>query len=531
MDKIIYSKYSNDRNDNYKIRTDIIRLNNTEEFIVEKTGLTKYGKIHIEHMYNCYVELKKQFENTMIRPNVGKLTERGTLRLEYINGVTLEQLLDNCLANSDYEQFEKYIDSFCTQIRSVCLKDFVPDEMYNKVFGVEADSDLNQKSMACTDVDMIFENIVISNNVWNLIDYEWTFHISIPVDFVLFRAAHYYAIPDREKYLKNIDLYKMMGLNAEKIPTYEKMEKKFQEYVLKDNKPLWKLYETIGKSVCFPTGLAERRMKTDRIQVLKDYGDGFVGTEKYINVRPDADGMVEIDIDVEADVKTIRIDPAECRCVVRVEEMTGYTANEDYEVKYGSNGESSDNKQICFDTIDPQIWIGDLRDGLNRIHFKYHIDVLNDYMISRYIEGIDSFNNMRGELEKSKADLLGSNMLAEMRENEIEECKRIIKLKDAQMLIEAEKNEKTVNELLTKINEQTALLDDKDRELAGQDEMMRAQSLIIADKDDIINVQSERIRHLEDVIDGINRSMSWKITKPIRTVKSAVIKRRNGENV
>ena len=75
------------------------------------------------------------------------------------------------------------------------------------------------------------------------------------------------------------------------------------------------------------------------------------------------------------------------------------------------------------------------------------------------------------------------------------------------------------------------MLDDKDRELAGQDEMMRAQSLIIADKDDIINVQSERIRHLEDVIDGINRSMSWKITKPIRTVKSAVIKRRNGENV
>lgn len=548
MNKIVFSKYSNDRNDNYKIRTDIIKLDGTNELVVEKSGVTAGGAKHIEHMYGCYIELKEQFKNTMIRPNVGEMTENGAVRLEYVKGVTLEKLLDDCLASSNLEQFEKYLDSFCTQIRSVAMCDFKPDDIYESVFGENSDKDTNQKAMKCSDIDMIFENIVISNDKWNLLDYEWTFHMSIPVDFVIFRAAHYYATPDRENYLQDIDIYKMMGINPDKIKTYIKMEESFQSYVVKDNKPLWKLYELMGKGACFPTGLAERELMIDRIQVLKDFGDGFVGLDKYIPVRPDPNGMVEISIDVEPGVKTVRIDPADCRCILHIEEMIGY-GEEEYEIQYGSNGLSTDNKQICFDTNDPQVWIGDLRDGLNRIHFRYHIDVLNDYMIKQYNDGINSFNDMRGELEKNQADLLGSRMLADMKENEIQECKRIIELregelkgkdellelKDAQILQEAQKNEQIVNghlETIGKLNENAAkaaeIMDAQKAELASQDELMRAQSLVMASKDEVIAVQTERIRHLEDVIDGINNSVSWKITKPIRTVKCAVIKKRKG---
>ena len=43
-----------------------------------------------------------------------------------------------------------------------------------------------------TDIDMIPQNIIISDTEAVLIDYEWTFTFTVPVDFVIFRFLYYF---------------------------------------------------------------------------------------------------------------------------------------------------------------------------------------------------------------------------------------------------------------------------------------------------------------------------------------------------
>ena len=58
MEKIIYSKYSNDRRREFAIRTDIC-CDDKGNKAVYKTAMFPEGKQHLNHMYNYYVESKK----------------------------------------------------------------------------------------------------------------------------------------------------------------------------------------------------------------------------------------------------------------------------------------------------------------------------------------------------------------------------------------------------------------------------------------------------------------------------------------
>ena len=95
MKEIIYSKYANDRNDAYKIRTDIVQDENGKRF-ARKTPLTEKCNGHINAMYQNYLKLSEIFQNTKIRMNhcepVGN-----ALEFEFVEGETYEDFLDGLL--------------------------------------------------------------------------------------------------------------------------------------------------------------------------------------------------------------------------------------------------------------------------------------------------------------------------------------------------------------------------------------------------------------------------------------------------
>lgn len=431
MKKVIFSKYSNDRNDNYKIHTDILEDEQGKRY-VQKTGASEGGKKHIRHMYETALQLQEMYKVSPFAVNQCRLQDE-ILELEYVDGKSMEELLDGYLAAKDYESFCRTVRSYGQEMRRLAVNAFAPCEDYYKVFGDDAAGAPDYKSMSCANIDMIFENLIVRDDSWIVIDYEWTFMFPVPVDFILFRTAHYYVTPDREKIIGDIDLYEMLGIDRTVCDAYKRMEEHFQAFVNCGNTPLWKLYETMGKQYYFPAGLTECKRVEDilrSVEVIKFHEGSDAYTSETLRIEPDEAGNMVFEIEIDRKYAAVRIDPAACACMVYVNKIVG-VAGEEYDVQYGCNGESTDNRLICFGTDDPQILIGDLRDGLKAIRVSFNIAYCSGAMIGQIENIFHGFNDMRCD-----------NMKKDIRIDE---------------------QEQSINEKIEKINELNKNIEDMER--------------------------------------------------------------------
>ena len=95
MSNIIYSKFSNERADKFKIRTDIL-IDDKGKKIVRKKPLTQEANIHIDSIYNSYNLLSEMYRDSNLEINKCYRTNDG-IEIEYISGNTLEEELDKLL--------------------------------------------------------------------------------------------------------------------------------------------------------------------------------------------------------------------------------------------------------------------------------------------------------------------------------------------------------------------------------------------------------------------------------------------------
>ena len=91
MKKIIYSKYSNERNHCLAIRTDILEDEEGVRY-VRKLPEFPEGKLHVEAIYHWYEAFSRALEGTKLSYNVCSLIPGG-VELEYLTGETLEEHL------------------------------------------------------------------------------------------------------------------------------------------------------------------------------------------------------------------------------------------------------------------------------------------------------------------------------------------------------------------------------------------------------------------------------------------------------
>lgn len=383
MKRVIFTKYSNDRNTDYNIRTDIMEDENGNRFVY-KSGVSDGGKRHIKNMYEASASLQKLFSDSIFEINKCE-QEDESLLLEYVSGKTLESILDGYLESKNHDAFAMLIKKYAQEMKKIAKEKFVPCEEYYRVFGPSAVDAVDCGAIMPCDIDMIFPNINIVDERWIVLDYEWVFNFPVPVDFVLFRSIYYY-LPNREKLLEGIDLYELVGINNKIYDVYKKMEDEFQKHVFEGNVPLWELYEQFGKN--FHIAVIEGR----NMECVKYYEDHFIS--EYINVLPDPEGKAVLYIDVDENVRTLAIDPASCNCIVSVDKAKGI-AEEEYDILYSNNGVSMDNKTICFNHDDPRFLFDDFRKGIRQIYFEFHISYISEGTGNRICKMIDDFNDMR----------------------------------------------------------------------------------------------------------------------------------------
>lgn len=295
MKKVIFSKYSNERAREFAIRTDILE-DEDHHRIVRKTACYPEGKQHIRNLMRWCEKLSEVYADTPISINRCVLTEDG-LEPEFVEGHTLEEELDEMLVLKDVpgcvQRLMKYIDAVR---KAGSAQRFYMTEEFEKVFGqVILPGDLT--SAMVTDIDMLVANVIVADNGWVHMDYEWTFEFPIPVNFVIYRMLMYYMEKGNLRAaLRREDLYRYAGLTKQEISQYERMEACFQQYLLGDCVPLRSLYRHISAGYVDFRSEEKRRQQailSENAQ-LQAAQTGKAAIEICIDTVEEAAGMVFI---------------------------------------------------------------------------------------------------------------------------------------------------------------------------------------------------------------------------------------------
>lgn len=401
MNKIIYSKYSNERADRFKIRTDILEDLNGKNY-VQKTALTEEANNHIDDIYKSYILLSQMYEGTSI--NINKCSKiDGGLKFEYLEGITLEEELDVLLLKKEYSKLLDKIKEYVSIIKSDKYEEnFVLSENFIKIFG-KSELPASLKGSAVSNIDLIFSNIIIGEK-WSIIDYEWTFNFVVPVNYIIYRAILcYISNSSIRSELMSLDLYKILGITNEELVEYEKMEKNFNSYVSEKWIPLSDLYgKTIKNNINIDKMIEDNALNLfkDTIQIFYDYGEGFNEENSY-EIQPllDSQGKVEIEISVTSAVKQIRIDPARIESIIKIDDIVGYKTGY-YCIKYNSNGIKLNGVSILFLNDDPQIILENIREGTTQIQLKFYIQSLPKEITVELSKIIDSKETYVKRIEK-----------------------------------------------------------------------------------------------------------------------------------
>ena len=401
MEKIVYTKYSNDRSAAFKIRTDIVKRED-ETLYARKTGLTPESATHIGAMYKNYLALSKQFEGSILSVNHCEREGQNALAFEFIEGHTLEQELDTLLEEEKYDAFLDCIRKFLSVMREAASEDFTKTDVFVEMFGSTPDF-TGKKCMKVSDVDLIFQNLVMRNGKWEILDYEWSYAVPIPVDFIIYRALHYYEAGQRHEKLKQIcNIFRFCGIRQDECRLYEKMEEHFQSYLTAGNTPLWKIYGNLKGELYFPQGMIAEGKDEDakhQVRVVKMYADPARNTDTEIHTVPDQNGRIVVDIPMEEDITMLAFYPAKRCCAVTLYEADtfGLSAGR---ASHFHNGFSLDEKNIYFTVDGPQIIFAQDWKGISVLHLELSVSFPHKASLIAAADNIAEANRRHVELMK-----------------------------------------------------------------------------------------------------------------------------------
>lgn len=315
-----YAKYSNDRADAFKIKTLVTchDRDGIKEKQVEKHALSNEAKEHIRNIYNAYEKLSDRFAGGTLEINRCSLSgekevsdtnaqeaENVCAVLEYLEGKTLEELLDECLEHNDIEKFHALFDEYLEAVSY-------------------------HEDMHVVDYDLIFANILITKDgKWHVIDYEWTFDKQVDTREIAFRAIYCYLLENEKRNKLNLDsILQKLGITELEAEQFRHQEMKFQKYVTGKRMSMAEIRDAIGQPVYtladLPLVSPAGRLK-ERVQIYEDTGEGFSEEHSYYpdgdSLTESSDGKCQLQLMLKEGRKALRIDPCSDYCIVRIEEI------------------------------------------------------------------------------------------------------------------------------------------------------------------------------------------------------------------
>lgn len=485
MRSVIYSKFSNERADNFKIRTDIL-IDDKGKKIVRKVPLTQEAKVHINSIYNSYNLLSEMYRDSELEFNKCYRAKFG-IELEYITGNTLEEELDGLLVKKKYQEFIDSIRRFINILEEkIGEKHFKSTKQFEEVFGkVQLPNSLSAADI--NNIDFIFSNIIIREN-FEVIDYEWTFDFPIPFNFIIYRAIHYYIIgnhgSNKRKEILDLGLYKLFNITEIELKQYEIMEQNFQRYVLGKLVPLSHLNESLLKKIEINRYIEWEKSKSsiNTIQIYFDYGYGFNEKDSYnIKIPISNEGKANFEIPLKLKVEKMRIDPGNTPCIVSIKNITG-DKGKFYNLNFITNGNNITENIILYPTSDPQIILNDIEISTTKIEVDIEIQSISKEISIQLYEYVKSKELMIDKLNHELSKSINEKNILEGKIEDGEiilEKKRLYEeeIQSLQLIISEHQNaqDKIIEENNQKISEKNLLIDN----LYSQMELLNTQLIQI----------------------------------------------------
>lgn len=365
--RCIFSKFSNDRSDTFSIRTDIVSENGTKK--VYKRPESEVGKKHLDNIVMHCEKLSELYKNTPICVNKCKKLDEG-IELEYLQGETLEEVLDDLVQKKEYEKVWETLDRYIDVLRKTGkLEKFQYTEAFINVFG-KVDLPDNIDSCSYMNIDPVCANILWSDTKWQMLDYEWTFAFPIPVNYQIYRVLKYYLYTSTARTpLHKLNFWERAGITEEEIAAYDKMEENFQNYIVGAHTPLRSMYGEISPGVCLDVKNLddhENFLNKDKIRIYPDQGNDFTEQTSWMVKQNEK-------IQIPEGTERLRIDPCEERCIlgnIKISTENGI------ELSFYTNGKSLENGLYFFDTSDPYIIIDEIPQNQSYLLQSMHIQRL-----------------------------------------------------------------------------------------------------------------------------------------------------------
>ena len=378
-ESVCYVKFSNDRGKRHNIRTLVTKSEDGKLHLLKLADNSKAAP-QIERIKKTSRTLRALYRGTDFLVN-GYTERKNGIELEFLRGHTLEEELDALLEQGQKKAaFDKMLEAFAA-IRSIRdLKEFEMTDAFVEVFG-QQELPAGLLSAPVSDIDLIMPNIFIGEDgSKTIIDYEWSFHFPVPLNFTIYRGIHYYA--DTTAMRRTLDpeaLYEKAGICRQELTAYAAMEEAFQAYVLLGHTPMRQLYRECGKpayhisSVLHVVDELERRRA---LQIYFDRGNGFCEADTVTYHSKALDGTYHLQIPIGEDVAKLRIDPGSQACTVEIERLS-LGGKSGINLEFISNGHKMAGTMYLFDTDDPNILLTKLPAGPKTLFLDMRIESMS----------------------------------------------------------------------------------------------------------------------------------------------------------
>ena len=369
----VYVKYSNDRAEEFMIRTDILKTKDGRQ--VRKVPVNAASQTHVAAMKHWEEVLGAQYAPAQVKVNRCELKEDAAY-FEFLNGHTLEERLDDLRAQKEYGKLAEALQEYKKLLLSCLqpeLQPFAASPKFVEMFGA-ADFKKAYVGAPVNNLDWIFGNLMETEEGTQIIDYEWTFEVQVPVEYLIWRAVSLYLHSRSE--LQQMGYLAQLGISAEEEQIFEEMEHHFQLWLLGGTVTIGAQYlHTAGKTWNLDQLL--KNAKKDQIQIYTDCGQGFSESSSFwIETEPDKEGLIRLTIMLPTGCRAVRLDPAEQTCLVKVRRILGELGGS-YELPWSHNGRELETAGIVYTTEDPQILISGIVEGTGRLYVELSVQELN----------------------------------------------------------------------------------------------------------------------------------------------------------
>ena len=283
------------------------------------------------------------------------LCEDGTLAIEYVDGTSMEQTLDELFRTKGFEAAaEAFLAQLNWMIPEEKLEKFVPSEDFAFWFGEDVAAHPGWMSLPVSNLDMIPANLIRRGSEQVMLDYEWTFAFPVPADYLRYRIVFYYffrhaaklSVTDRAAF------YKRFGIRSRELPIWQKMEENFQKRILNAVEE-----KTAGKEdQALPDGgPGSAQGSAHRLQIYWNQGEGWGEEDSCLYDMPERE--IQLRIEIPEGTAALRIDPGDVPCICEFSELSIEENGQKRGFELAANGIMADDRCFLFIESDPNIYI------------------------------------------------------------------------------------------------------------------------------------------------------------------------------